>query len=134
MINQNEAKKMVLVDTDLRFYTAPSTIPAAGMGLFAKVPLAVGDELLVVGFLLASGSIEDECTRYADAYKFRVGDQLLVPCGYAGMVNHSSQIANMEKVIVGETVYLRTSRSIDANEELFYCYSSYAQERFQLSG
>jgi hypothetical protein len=40
----------------------------------------------------------------------------------------------MEKVIVGETVYLRTSRSIDANEELFYCYSSYAQERFQLSG
>jgi hypothetical protein len=40
----------------------------------------------------------------------------------------------MEKVIVGDTVYLRASRAIGANEELLYCYSSYAQDRFQLTG
>jgi SET domain len=129
-----EANGIVLSETDHRFYCAPSAIPGAGMGLYSKVSLAMGDELLVVGFLVASGSVQDKCTRYADAYKFRVGDNLLIPCGYAGMVNHSSQIPNMEKVIVGDTVYLRTLRPIGANEELLYCYSSYAQERFQLTG
>jgi SET domain-containing protein len=47
------------------------------------------------------------------------------------MVNHSST-PNMEKVIEGETLYLQAIRAITAGEELSFCYSAYARERFGL--
>jgi SET domain len=125
---------MMIAESDPRFYVAASTIPAAGGGLFAKVPLAAGDELQVIGVLVPADTMSDECTRYADEYKFRVGDLLLIPLGFGAMVNHSSQAPNMEKVVVGSAAYLRTSRPIAAGEELLFCYSPYAQSRFHLEG
>jgi SET domain len=122
---------MLLHETDLRFTIAPSTIPGAGNGLFAAEPLAARDRLEVVGVLVAAGSVADTCTAFADAHKFRVGDRLLIPVGYAGMVNHSNT-PNLEKVIDGERVFLRTLRSIQRGEEVFFRYSDYAQERFGL--
>ena len=102
--------------------------------MFAGVPLAAGEELNVLGVVIPANSPADECTRYADEYKFRVGDALLIPVGYGGMVNHSSQAPNMEKVVVGGAVHLRTLRPIAANEELLFRYSEYAQARFRLPG
>jgi hypothetical protein len=125
---------MVIAESDPRFYIADSTIPGAGRGLFAKFPLVAGDELPVIGVLIPADTTSDECTGYADPYKFRVGDLLLIPLGYGGMVNHSSQAANMEKVIIGDAVCLRALRPIKAGEELLFSYSEYAQLRFHLQG
>ena len=122
---------MTIEEKDDRVYIAPSKIPGAGKGLFAKVPFAAGDVVEVIGILVRTNSIADECTRYADAYKFRVGDFLLIPMGYGGIVNHSSS-PNMEKIIKGQCVYLRALRLIQKDEELLFVYSPYAQERYGL--
>lgn len=119
-------------EEDPRFVVADSTIESAGRGLFARAALAVGERLQVVGVLIAAGSVADDCTRYADAYKFRVGDRLLIPLGYAALVNHSRARPNLEKVVAGDDVFLRVIRPVAAGEELFFCYSDYAQERFGL--
>lgn len=123
---------MTITESDPRFYIADSVVPGAGRGLFARVPLAVGEEPRVIGVLIPADTVSDECTRYADAYKFRVGDRLLISVGYGAMVNHSSQAPNEEKVAVGDAVYLRALRPIAAGEEPLFCYSAYAQARFQL--
>jgi hypothetical protein len=125
---------MRIAESDPRFYIADSGIPGAGRGLFAKVPLVAGDQLQVIGVLIPADTTSDECTRYADEHKFRVGDLLLIPVGYGAMVNYSSQAPNMEKVVDGNAVCLRTLRPIDAGEELLFCYSAYAQSRFNLQG
>jgi len=101
------------------------------MGLFAKVPLARGEDLEVIGTLIARNSTSDECTRYADAYKFRAGKYLLIPLGYGAMVNHSSN-PNLEKIIKNDRVYLRALRPVRAGEELLLCYSQYARRAFHL--
>src|SRR5687767_9550835 len=116
---------------DDRFYIRASTIPGAGRGLFARQPLRIGDRLEVIGCLVAAASIADSCTAYADEHKFRVGDKLLLPFGYGGMVNHSLN-GNMEKVIEGERLHLRVTRPVAIDEELFFTYSEYAQARFGL--
>jgi SET domain len=125
---------MMLAESDPRFYVADSALPGARRGLFAGVPLAAGDELHVIGVVVPANTTSDECTRFADEYKIRVGDALLIPLGFGGMVNHSSQAPNMEKVLVGNAVYLRTLRPIAAGEELLFRYSEYAQTRFRLEG
>ena len=122
-----------LEEVDHRFYVGESTIPGAGRGLFARQPLRVGDRLEVIGCLVESGSAADSCTHYADEHKFRVGDRLLVPFGFGGIVNHSVD-GNMEKIIEGERLYLRVTRPVAVDEELFFTYSEYAQVRFGLHG
>jgi len=114
---------------DARFHIKKSTIPNAGRGVFVKRSLAEGIDIHVEGILVNRNSVTDRCTRYADAYKFRVGSQLLIPLGRAAMINHSSA-PNLMKVIKGKKLFLRTLRSIKAREELFYTYSRYAQNRF----
>lgn len=126
------APKMIATESDPRFAISDSSIPGAGKGLFARIPLAAGERLRVIGLLIAANSVSDECTRYADAYKVRVGDHLLIPVGYGGLVNHSATAPNMEKVVEDREVYLQTLRPIDAGEELLFCYSEYAQARFPL--
>jgi len=116
---------MLSEETDTRFEIRNSTIAGAGRGLFAKVPLEEGSRLEIIGIFIVSGSIADECTRYADIYKFRVGDYLLIPAGYGGMVNHSAQ-PNIAKIIAKQRVYLQTLRPIAAGEELFFRYSDFA--------
>lgn len=123
---------MIAAESDPRFYLAESAIPSAGRGLFAKAPLAAGDLLRVIGVMVPADTISDDCTRFADAYKFRVGASLLIPVGFAAMVNHSARAPNMEKVVIDNTVFLRTLRPVEAGEELLFCYSEYAQKRFQL--
>ena len=122
----------LMVSKSPRFYIGESTIPGAGKGLFAKVALAKGDRLEVIGVLISSGSISDECTRYADEYKFRVRNKLLIPLGYGGMVNHSLKQPNLKKVINGGRLFLQATHPVQAGEELFITYSKYARERFNL--
>jgi SET domain len=119
-------------EADDRFYVAPSTLPGAGLGLFARVPLKEGARLLVIGVLVPSNSDSDRCTAFADAHKFRVGDQLLIPLGFGAMVNHSSS-PNLARVIDGDAVHLQLLRNVAEGEELFFTYSAYAQQRFGLS-
>jgi len=70
--------------------------------------------------------------RYADHYKYRVGDHLLIPIGYGAMVNHSST-PNMGKVIDGGNVYLEALRDIGEGDELSFSYDPRALERFGLT-
>ena len=120
---------MILDESDQRFSVGPSTVPGAGLGLFARVRLRAGDRLAVIGVLVRRHSLADQCTGYADQYKYRAGDCVLIPCGVAAMANHSSH-PNLEKVIEGEAVFLELLRDVDAGEELFLAYSEYARERF----
>jgi SET domain-containing protein len=119
----------LLRDTEKRVSIARSAIPGAGRGVFAKVSLAKGAVIEAVGTLVRAGSTEDTLTSYADIYKFRAGKYLLIPAGFAGMVNHSAK-PNMEKVVKGSRVYLRALRRIEKGEELHFTYSKYAQKSF----
>lgn len=121
---------MYVSESDERFYIGPSTIADAGYGLFAKVPLARGDRLEVIGALIDANSIADTCTRYADIYKFRVGDKLLIPLGYGSMANHSDT-PNSEKIIENGKLYLQALRVIARDEEILFTYSEYARNQFK---
>jgi SET domain-containing protein len=85
----------------------------------------------VIGVLIRADSPSDTCTAYADQHKFRVGDFLLIPVGYGGMVNHS-QTPNLKKCIEGHRVYLQAMRTIHPGEELFFRYPDSALLRFGL--
>ena len=122
----------MLEEHDDRFYVGPSTIPGAADGLFSRVPLRAGDRLAVVGVTISADSVADRCTRYADEYKYRVGETLVIPIGYGAMVNHSTS-PNMAKVCEGDRLYLEALRDIDAHEELSFAYASGALERFGLA-
>jgi len=122
---------VILDEPDERFYAAPSTLPGAGRGLFARVPLRAGERLAVVGVLVRRDSAADHYTDFADEYKFRAGDYLLIPCGVAGMANHSAQ-PNLEKVVEGDEIFLELLRDVAAGEELCFAYSAYARERYGL--
>lgn len=125
-------QNLIISENDDRFYIHRSTIPGAGKGLFTHVLLTKGTDLEVAGILIQRNSVSDQCTHYADAYKFRVKNYLLIPLGYAAMVNHSSTKRNLKKIIVGKRLYLRTLRSIEPGEELFFCYHDYAKKKFSL--
>ncbi|MDB5307408.1 MAG: Proteins containing domain protein [Gemmataceae bacterium] len=118
----------LLDEPDDRFELRPSTIPGAGQGVFARVDLPAGAVLEVIGVLVGRESAADRCTHFADCHKFRVGDQLLIPVGYGGLVNHSAS-PNLEKVIDGGGVFLRAVRPIAAGEELFFRYPDSALDR-----
>jgi hypothetical protein len=113
-----------------RFCIKPSTVRGAGRGLFAKKAIVRGERFEVTGILIGKGSASDTYTRYADAYKFRVGKQLLIPTGCGAMVNHSDTPC-LEKLIVWKKLYLRALKSIKAGDELFFQYSRYARKRFK---
>ena len=120
---------MTLNETDERFYAAPSTVPNAGQGLFARVALRAGDRLGVIGVLVRRDSASDRCTTFADEFKIRAGDFLLIPCGIAAMANHSAQ-PNLAKVVEGTAVFFELLRDVEAGEELCFAYHRYALERF----
>lgn len=122
----------LLSETDDRFAVRESTIPGAGRGVFARVDLPTGATLEVVGVRVPRESASDECTHFADHHKFRVGDALLIPVGFGGVVNHSTT-PNLEKVVEGDRVFLRAVRPIAAGEELFFRYPDVALERFGLN-
>ena len=123
---------MFLDETDDRFCAGPSHIPGAGLGLFARVPLRAGDRLKVIGVRVRRDSDADLYTAFADEYKFRVGDDLLIPCGLAAMANHSSQ-PNLAKVVEGNDLFLELLRDVEAGEELCFSYSEFARTRYGLA-
>ena len=120
---------MHLDESDDRFAAGESALPGAGLGLFARLPLRAGDRLAVIGVRVRRNSASDHCTAFADAYKVRVGDDLLIPCGLAALANHSPT-PNLRKVIEGDAVFLELLRDVAAGEELCFEYSAYARERF----
>ncbi len=122
-----------LEEYDDRFSIGQSTLSSGEFGLFARQPLVSGEVLRVIGIWLKPGSTADACTHFADAYKFQVGDHLLLAVGFAALVNHSTS-PNLEKVDDADGLILRTLRAISPGEELFLCYSPYACERFGLDG
>ena len=122
----------VLDERDDRFYAKASAIPGAGRGVFARVPLKAGDRLEVIGVRVQRDSASDGYTAFADAYKFRVGDDLLIPCGIAALANHASE-PNLRKVVEDDTVSLELLRDVDADEELCFAYSEYARSRYALA-
>jgi len=116
-------------ETDDRFELRPSTIPGAGLGVFARVDLPAGATLEVLGVRVKRESLSDHCTHFADHHKFRIGDELLIPLGFGGLVNHSTN-PNLDKVIDGVRVSFRANRQIAAGEEVFFRYPDAALERF----
>jgi SET domain-containing protein len=115
---------------DERFEVRPSTIARGGRGVFARVSVAKGERLLVTGFLVRRGSLADQCTHYADPYKFRIGKDLLIPTGHGGMINHSMR-ANLERIVTGKKIFLKALRDIAVGEELFHHYGRNALRRFR---
>lgn len=120
----------MLDERDDRFFIDTSTIPVAGLGLFARVPLALGARLEVVGVLVASESVSDRCSHYTDLHKFRMKGALLIPLGYGAMANHAAE-PNMERIIDGDRLYLRVLRPVAAGEELFLFYGPDALRRME---
>src|SRR5262249_3299951 len=116
-------------ETDDRFYVGDSLTPGAGRGLFARVDLPAGERLQALGVLIERDSETDRCTAYADEYKLRVGDRLLIPIGFAAMINHSPE-PNLEKQIEDGQLFFRALRPVAAGEELYFSYSDYARQRF----
>jgi hypothetical protein len=123
---------MLIDETETRFYVAESTIPGAGNGLFTRQAMRMGDRFEVIGVLVRRDSLSDKCTHFCDHHKFRVGENLLlIPMGIGGMANHSLQ-PNLEKVFEGERVFLRLTQDVQADTEVFFTYTPYAQEAFGL--
>lgn len=132
MVRTGDAEEAVtpfVDEADERFELRPSTIPGAGLGVFARADLPAGSTLEVIGVLIRRESVSDRCTHFADHHKFRLGDKLLIPLGLGGIVNHSTN-PNLEKVIDGERIVFRALRPISAGEELFFRYPDAALERF----
>jgi hypothetical protein len=123
---------LVIDEDDTRFYAAPSRIPGAGRGLFARQALRVGDRLAVVGVRVRRDSEADRCTAFADEYKVRAGSHLIIPCGMAALANHSAE-PNLQKVMDAESVFLELLRDVEAGEELCFTYSDYARTRYGLA-
>jgi hypothetical protein len=124
--------RIIPEEGDPRFYSAPSATPGAGRGLFARVPMRTGDRLAVIGVLIPRDSDADRYTDFADEYKFRAGDHVLIPCGIAAMANHSSR-PTMRKVIDGGAVFLELLQDVKAGDELCFTYSEYACARFGIA-
>jgi SET domain-containing protein len=122
---------MEMSEPDDRFYVKASTLAGAGRGCFARIPLRAGDCLEVVGVLVRPASAADRCTAYADHYKFRHAGLLLVPVGFAALVNHSAT-PNLEKHERDGRLFLRALRDIATDEELFLCYSAFAVQMMGL--
>lgn len=82
-------------ETDHRFYITESTIPNSGLGVFAKVKLHKGDFLEIIGVITECGSVVDQCTHYANRYKFanepeKEFKNVLIPMGYAAIINQAN--------------------------------------------
>lgn len=82
-------------EKDKRFYIAESTQKNAGRGLFASQDIKQGDHLEIIGVMVDKDSISDECTSYANAFKFAADyadsyKKHIIPMGYGGIVNHAN--------------------------------------------
>ncbi len=123
---------MDISDDDSRFYLNKSTIEGAGLGVFARVALHAGDCLEVIGVCVKPTSASDLCSAFADRHKFLHAGRLIIPLGYAGMVNHSGT-PNMVRHEQAGKLFLKAMRDIAADEELFHAYNEAALRRMKLA-
>jgi hypothetical protein len=77
-------------ESDLRYFIDKSTIPEAGLGLFASQDLKADDWLEVIGVRV--DGVSNSCSKYGERYKFLGPDMksVILPLGYAGLVNHTN--------------------------------------------
>lgn len=139
---------IIVTETDDRFYLKESTLPGAGLGCFARVPIARHDFLEILGVKVEYGSLTDRCTHYADRYKFAAEPAstylkyAVVPLGLGGMVNQANTPEQQNVAIThlpadracrnpnaDQVVYLAI-RDIAADEELL---GNYGKKIKQLS-
>ena len=78
------------------------------------------------------GSVADACSAFADRHNRVHADQLIIPLGYAGMVNHSRQ-PNMVRHEQDGKLYLQALRNIAVDEELFHAYNEAALRKMGLT-
>lgn len=109
-----------LEENDQRFYIDHSTLPNAGKGLFAKEKILKGSRLDVVGVRIKIRGVSDICTEYANRYKYYSKDFIIIPVGYAAMINFhgDKEFENVYFQHIDEG-YLETSKDININDELF---------------
>lgn len=128
---------MIFVEEkDDRFYVDTSTLPEAGLGCFAKVTLKKGDRMEIIGVYVRKGGMADQCTHYAKRYKFAGSpkmDAKIVPMGFGGMVNHSSDPNKQNAALeycpgsnkmnenAGQVIY-RIIKDIEAGQEVIGNY------------
>ena len=129
---------ILMQEKDDRFYIKESTIPDAGMGLFAKVSIKAGSILPIKGVQVQAGSAADQCTAYAKDYKFAACDRktnrYIVPLGYAAIVNHANhpRDKNVEirasnhsaDTFVGKMAYYFL-RDVEPDEEILGDYGEF---------
>lgn len=124
---------LTISENDKRFYISDSTQINAGLGLFASKKIKKGDYLEVLGVMVDKNSISDQCTAYANHFKFAADysdsfTKHIIPLGYAGMVNH----ANKKEHQNVEIRYIKRGKEsvcvywflkdVDENEEVLGSY------------
>ena len=126
---------ITIEEIDDRFYIEKSNLPHAGYGCFAKTLMKKGDWLEIIGVLVKTDSVADECTHYAKRYKFMGSKKgyKIVPMGLGGLVNHTDERAmqNVQLTCIpglakrsehsSEVVY-QALRDIKPGEELLGYY------------
>lgn len=107
-------------ENDDRFTIAESTLPNAGMGLFAKTFIPKNSTLEVIGVFVKAGGIADISTKYADRYKFggKKGDANIIPLGFAGLVNHTDDTS----IRNAELRYISGSKKSPHSSDLVYYF------------
>jgi len=126
------SSNFVYKENDDRFYIDDSTIKHAGKGLFAKKKIIKGERLMISGALVERGTCTDTCTTYANCYKFgasiendECGKYVIVPLGFAALVNHAEVVEkqNVEIKYFGnyEIAYV-FMQDVEANQEILGNY------------
>jgi hypothetical protein len=136
---------IIFEENDDRFYIKESTIKTAGKGLFAKRKIEKDEYLPISGIMVKRNSIADECTYFFNSYKVAanmkkkgdlvdIGEYVIVPLGYAGIVNHidSLTLQGVEIRYCGDQYPQKTPhagkavywflRDIEKDEEIFGNY------------
>jgi hypothetical protein len=113
---------MIFVEEkDKRFYLSNSTLPNAGLGVFASEDISKGEVLEIIGIMVEKNSITDQCTSYANNYKFSARydnpNRNIVPMGFGGMVNHTD---DTEKQNVELTYMKRTPENTSSGSAVYY--------------
>lgn len=121
---------IVFEEDDDRFYITQSTVNLAGNGLFAKRAIKKNEWLEITGVLVHRESVADQCTYYANSYKFaanvkikgekiNISEFLIVPLGYAGIVNHTKdkKEQNVEIRYLGDEY---TKKSLHADKAVYW--------------
>lgn len=110
---------ITLEETDIRFYIDSSALPNAGKGLFAKEKIIRGDILEIIGVYIKQFGKSDECTEYAKNRKYVYKDYLIIPVGYASMINYApDQEKENVNLIQTDRSYLEFTKDVEPDDEI----------------